>query len=309
MLSSGSDLYWGFINMEKINKHQGVALILAMIFIIIFSAISIGFLSLSSANTQLADNQRTANNALNAAFSGLEMMRHWCSNSVITFPGTMPVDQRYVEFIVDLQDILNDAEIPWLYDAHTGTLTIGSSNAPVVLDSAGSSFYAQVTSGGTAGINIQITGKARQITRKIGIQFTYGVHPNSVFDFGVATKGPLELNGGTLTGATVKSESDVYIESLGDDKALGVLKSKSEIAGVAKIVNPDADVDAWDIRGKVGGYSGQDAIDNSIEIGVTPTEFPYPDAAHFKQYATGGYYTSGSTLTNKIIPAGKGTPS
>jgi hypothetical protein len=33
-------------------KHQGIALIMAMVFIIIFSAISIGFLSLSSANTQ-----------------------------------------------------------------------------------------------------------------------------------------------------------------------------------------------------------------------------------------------------------------
>jgi hypothetical protein len=289
------------------NKRQGIALILSMVFIVIFSAISIGFLSLSSANTQIADNHRTSNNALNAAFSGLEMMRYWCSRPAIAIPGMTSADARYVEFIVDLQDVLNESEIPFTYNSDTGALSVGSSEAPINIDTTTDScFYAEAVSAGTNGINIIITGQSRQLTRKIYVQFTYGTQPRSVFDFGVATKGPLSLKGGTLT-SVVKSDSDVYIESLDDDKALEVLLNKSEISGNAKIVNPDADIDAWDIKGKVGGLSGQDAIDNTIEVGVAPTEFPYPDAAHFKQYATGGEYTGGTTLTNMILPADMGT--
>jgi hypothetical protein len=58
------------------NKHRGIALVMAMMFIVIFSAISIGFLSLSSANTQVADNHRIGNNALNAALSGLDCAKY-----------------------------------------------------------------------------------------------------------------------------------------------------------------------------------------------------------------------------------------
>jgi hypothetical protein len=69
-------------------KHQGIALILAMVFIVIFSAISIGFLSLSSANTQTADNHRTSNNALNAALSGLDCAKYVASKAYNAYLAT-----------------------------------------------------------------------------------------------------------------------------------------------------------------------------------------------------------------------------
>jgi hypothetical protein len=291
-----------------LRKRRGVAMIIAMVFIVIFSAISIGFLSLSSANTQLADNHRTANSALNSAFSGLELMQYWCSRPDVKIPGLTPTSQRYAEFISDLQGVLDDAGVPYQYDA--GVLTIGSSDNPVMLDPAtGCGFYAQAVSGGVNGIDIQIIGQAKQLMRKINIQFTYGTRPHSVFDFGVATKEPLYLKGGTLTNAKVKTDSDVYIAYFGIEKALQLATNKSEIAGVAKIEDPTANITALDIKGKIGGFSGQEALDNTIDIGVAPTEFPYPDAAHFKQYATGGDYVGGSTLINNVIPAGTGTES
>ena len=284
-----------------------MALIAAMIFIVVFAAISIGFLSLSSANTQIADNHRAGNNALNAGLSGLELMRYWMSNPDVVIPGSVSKSDRYAHMIADLEGVLEDAGIAKTFDGTV--LKIGSPDNPIAIDAAtGCNFYAEVSPNGLNGIdgaNILIIGQTKQLSRRLHVRFTYGTRPQSVFDFGVATKGPLELDGGTLTSATVKSESDVYIESLDDVKALGVLKKKSEIAGVVKIVNPNADIDAWDIIGKVGGLSGQDAIDQTIDIGVTPTEFPYPDAVHFQQYVIpGDYYTGGTTLENKIIKAG-----
>ena len=295
---------------SKTNLRSGIAFIVALIFLAIFSALSVGMLGLSTGNAQVARNHQQGNGAFNAALSGLELIRYWMSNPDVVIPGSVSESARYAYMIANLEGVLEDAGISKTLDGTV--LNIGSLDNPIVIDAAGSNFYAEVTPNGPNGIygaNIRITGQMRQLSRRLQVGFTYGTRPHSVFDFGVATKGPLSLKGGTLTSAIVKSDSDVYIESLDDEKALEVLLNKSEIAGNAKIVNPNADIDAWDIKGKVGGLSGQDAINQTIEIGVAPTEFPYPDAAHFKHYATGGDYMEGTTLNNMIIPAEMGTPS
>jgi hypothetical protein len=61
---------------KKQPMRQGIALIAAMIFIIVFSAISIGFLSLSSANTQISANHRASGKAMNASLSGMDCARY-----------------------------------------------------------------------------------------------------------------------------------------------------------------------------------------------------------------------------------------
>jgi hypothetical protein len=85
---------WGNKGMKTQKKqpaYRGIALIAAMIFIVIFAAISIGFLSLSSANTQTANNHRIGNNALNAALSGLD-----CARYVAQTTPTFSTDINYV---------------------------------------------------------------------------------------------------------------------------------------------------------------------------------------------------------------------
>ncbi|HOK66642.1 MAG TPA: hypothetical protein PK054_06135 [Anaerohalosphaeraceae bacterium] len=56
----------------RASKHRGVAILAAMIFIVIFTAFSVGILSMASANLQVSGNHQKANMALNAALSGLE---------------------------------------------------------------------------------------------------------------------------------------------------------------------------------------------------------------------------------------------
>jgi len=284
-------------------KHSGIALVATLIFILVFMAMSAGMLSMSSHNAIAASNLKAGNLARSTAESGLEMVRYWMKDVAIS--GSVSESNRYGYLIGGLQDALDAANVDWVYDADTGQLTIGSLESPIVLDAAtGRSFYAEVASNGIYGANIQINGRAGRLSRALHAGFTYGTRPQSVFDFGVATKGPLRLKGGTLTGFEFRSESDVYIESFNEVEAIGILLNKSEIAGNVKIVNPNAIVTPDMIKGSIGGLTGEDAIRENVEIGVTPTEFPYPDAAHFKQYATGGYYTSGTTLENMVIKAG-----
>lgn len=53
-------------------RHRGIAMLAALIFIVLFTAFSVGILSMASANLQVSSNHQKANMALNAALSGLE---------------------------------------------------------------------------------------------------------------------------------------------------------------------------------------------------------------------------------------------
>jgi len=285
---------------KQLVKRKGIALVTALVFVALFSALSVGMFTMSHQNTLAAANLHASNTARSSADSGLEVIRYYMSK--VAIPGAAPVSQRFSHVVNAFTG--GSSVLPASYDVTLSedgaTILFGRLESPIVLNDA-ESFYAEITTTGNAGMKARIYGIAGQIGRTITAGFTYGTRPSSVFDYGVATKGPLELDGGTLTGYTVRAESDVYVESINNNNALGVLKKKSEIAGKAKIVNPDAIVT---VVGKIGGYTGAEAIEKSVEVGVMPTEFPYPNASHFEQYATGGYYQSGKTLENMKIAAG-----
>jgi len=68
------------------NKQRGVALIISMIFVIIFSALAVSMATISGANAQIASNHHKANLALAVAQSGLECARYVVSS--VTLPET-----------------------------------------------------------------------------------------------------------------------------------------------------------------------------------------------------------------------------
>jgi hypothetical protein len=88
-----------------------------------------------------------------------------------------------------------------------------------------------------------------------------------------------------MEGANISVESNAYIES--DDSILALtIIGNSHIAGNVKIVNPIATVDLQGGQAGIGGETGQDAIDNHVEFGVPPSEFPEPVSSTFASYAT-----------------------
>lgn len=62
-------------------RHRGIAMLTALIFIVLFSAFSVGILSMASANLQVSSNHQKANMALNAALSGLEYAKWIAANT------------------------------------------------------------------------------------------------------------------------------------------------------------------------------------------------------------------------------------
>ena len=153
----------------------------------------------------------------------------------------------------------------------------------MTLDSENSSsFSATITPLDTETFQIDVTGVYGPIRRTIRAQYYIGEEGHSVFNYGVATKGPLSLSGNVeLEGINVNVEASVYIVSENSNLALSII-GNSQIAGDVNIVNPLATVDLQGGQAGIGGETGQAAIDNHVDFGAPECDFPEPNPAMFE---------------------------
>jgi len=285
-------------------KCRGAALILSMIFILIFSALGVSMAIFSGTNVQLASNQHKVGCALASAESGLEVMRYWLSS--VEIPGlTLP--SNYLSTIVNnLQNDLTANNISNMSLNYSGsTITVPS----VTLASADDlSFEVAIRQLNDNTLQMDVTGRNGQITRTLRVNYNLEPDINPIFDYGIATKGPLNTQGSlNVDGLNQSIEADVYIESENNNNALSML-GNSSIAGDISIANPDA-IPSVSNSSSIGGETGQDAIDNHVDINVPSIDFPVPNPAAFENYVKnifdpGTDTTTDMTLENIRIPAG-----
>jgi len=282
-------------------RRHGVALIISMVFVLLFASLAVSLLSLSGANLQIAGNQHKVGLCRSSAHSGLEISRYWLSR--VHMPGTTQPADRFTSMAYYLENDMTSNNVAVSLDDNAGDI-IGVSVPLTTIDTAScQSFTAYLQP--TANVDIlqlDIVGKGRGLGRTIRVQYKYGTRAHSVFDYGVATRGPLSLSGNIeLTGVNISVESDVYIESLNQDEALSII-GNSQIAGDVKIVNPDAYAILQGGQAGIGGETGDDAIDNHVETGVPPTEFPTPLPNYFQQYVQSNIDVNSLVHENVRIP-------
>ena len=253
-----------------------------MIFVLVFSALAVSMATLSGTNVQLAENLRKANRARACAESGFEVIRFWLSHVAIS--GTTAPSERFSRIASSLQGELTANSITNVTTSYSSSL-IGIPT--VTLDSASaSSFFAAIRPLDAETLQIDVTGVYGPMPKTIRVNYKLSERANNVFDFGVATKGPLFLTGNmAMTGVNLSVEASVYIESLNSNLALSII-GNSQIAGDVSIVNPIANAFLQGGKAGIGGETGQAAVDNHVSFGVPPTEFPEPNPGPFASYVT-----------------------
>jgi len=286
---------------------KGAALIVAMIFVLIFSGLAVSMASLSGVNVQIADNQRQVNSALSTAHSGLEILRyHLCR---ISIPGNTSSANRLAAAATALQNNLSDAGITNInvnYDAGAETITIQN----VTLNSQyGQSFSATISNVDADTLQADITGYGQKYSRRIRANFNFATTGSGIFNFGVASKGPLHLSGSAeIEGANLAIEASVYIEGDGTINDAFSISNGASVAGDVSIANPYATYHVGS-NTSVGGATGEEAEEH-IHIGVEYVDFPTPDPDYFIPFATGitidenSDWNNHSVLSNVTIQAG-----
>ena len=280
-------------------KRKGAVLIVAMIFVLIFSALAVSMAAMSGTNAQIASNQHKVGSALGSAASGLEVQRHWLTP--VTMPSSTPPANYFSTIVSTLQSDLDANSISNITLQNNGTIL------PVTLDSVtGQTFTGQMLISDSNSNILQVfsTGGDPQITRTIKVEFDIEPYKHPIFNYGLATKGPLNYTGNPLTTAANASwEADIYVESFVDGVANPTAVSvggNTNFNGNIMIGNPNADVSfGGDVL--IDGDHNQTAIDNHVFIGVDPVEFPEPDTARFTPYATGITIDSSTDLNASNI--------
>jgi hypothetical protein len=281
------------MNIRKSRK-KGTALIISMIFMLVFSALAVSMATVSGINTQIAENQRKANRSRACAESGLEIIRRWLNE--VSIPGNTPEIQKFYMIGDSFQSAAYSISSIMTY-YNSSSITVPS----VTLDSSnGQSFSAYITRVGPETLQMDVTGVCGAVTRTITVRFGISDVRHPIFDFGMATRGPLFFNGNpTITGVNNNQEADIYVESGSSNLALSV-SGNTNFDGDISIANPTANVSfGGDVS--IGGETGQAAIDNHVFIGVEPTEFPVPNTGSFQQYATGDIVDEFTDLSDSMI--------
>ncbi|UCC97805.1 MAG: pilus assembly PilX N-terminal domain-containing protein [Phycisphaerales bacterium] len=294
---------------KKVKKacrnRRASALIVSLMFVLIFSALAISMMTLSSTNIQLASNHHNVNAALATAQSGQEVIRYWLSR--VLFSSSTPQAEYFTTIVAALQNDLSDSAVTNLTVQSDGTI------GAVMLDSTtGRRFDGslKIDASQPTILQTRVTGYSGDIKRAIDIQYNIQPYVFPIFNFGLATKGPVNFPGNpTITAVNSAWEADIFIESLANPIAMLSIGNLN-FDGEVNIGNPVANVD-FQSDVQIAGDHGQTAIDNHVSIGNDSPEFPVPDTDRFRTYATGPLIDSstdlsapGITLTNAMIKAG-----
>lgn len=285
-------------------RRAGVALIMSMIFVVIFSALGVCLATMSGASVQIASNHHNLNAALGAAQSGQEVVRYWLSRVLIS--SATPQDQYLTEIVTGVQTELTDSGVSGISVDSNGSITA------ITLDSTtGRNFDGQlsVDPNQPTVLQARVTGYSGQASRTITTSYNIQPYEFPIFNYGLATKGPLDFPGNpTITAASEAWEADIFVESSGSAIAVQVAGNLN-FDGDINIGNSSANVDfAGDVQ--IAGDHGETAVDNHVTIGMDSPKFPVPDTDRFIQYATGQVVDSstdlseGITLANATIAAG-----
>ena len=289
-------------------RRQGSALVLSLIFVVMFSALAAAMAGMSGVNVQIANNQREAGQALSSAHSGIEVVRYYLDG--ISVPTGAP-STRLEKIAQSLQTKL--AGVPNISVSYDSTLKKMTIPAVELATGTNTNFTAAAVYGRNADgspnydvVEITVTGNGGDVIRQVGVSFCCTEIGNPIFDFGIATKGPLSTQGSVdVDTFNEKYWADVYIESLNSNLALD-MSGKSSIAGTVTIANGAANV-LIGASSSVGGAKGANAM-KYVTLGADACTFPTPNTAEFEGYVQtdfqAGDPTSNATLKNVRIPAG-----
>jgi hypothetical protein len=280
--------------------------LLSIIILAIGSSLTVTLACLANTNLQNANDLHSANNARTTAESGLEIMQFLMRDINLGGVGDTGTERINALWNYMRTKATNEGMTSVNLTAYPTASTPYIFLSPVILGSNSNEFfYGYLFAKTNEVIRMYVMGYSNSILRTVYVEYDLVETAHTAFDYGMATKGPLKLQGNILlTGVNISVESNAYIESMSDILALEM--QNSQIAGHVKIVNPMGMVDLSGGQASIGGETGADAL-NHVSIGVEAASFPTPNPTVFKSYATTDFTassTTGGVIENVLVKAG-----
>lgn len=289
-------------------RRRGMTAMLAMLFLVLFSALAVGFYAAVTTASQVSSNDQRVAQAYLAAESGMDFMRYQLARVSIP-PGTAQSDVL-MELERDLKELLNDTPNFAGKDVRmTGNVIQVPADTSQFIATSGdgsSGFRATITDwAGEIVVKIQGRyGNTANVGRAFQVDFTRASKPTTVFDYAVAAKGRVSMMKGTVTGPP----GNIPLGSIMSGK-----KTVPAISMTGGTVGGDLTVMDDGLASVTGGKVRDSTnpayiMANYVKKTDSEPDFPTVDTTVFEPYATNvnatKEYSSGTALKNTRIPAG-----
>jgi len=186
-------------------KCRGSALIISMIFVLVFSALAVSLATLSGTNLQLANNQHKVNSALAAAESGLECSKYIAANTPLPSTGYNFVtedeaDQTWNTLCahVQAQPWVNGQAVQTANEILTPAVDFGRPNV---------SFKVRFHRDDTHTIKLEGIGTDGPVTKQVSINMKI-TKDSEVLSYAIASRGRIWLTGDSTIHGDVFSSWD-----------------------------------------------------------------------------------------------------
>ncbi len=288
----------------RINR-SGMTSVLAMLYLVLFSTLAIGFYAATNTQSQVVGNDERVARASLACESGMELLRYQLGLVWIP-PEPLPPDQIINELYADLQSQLKDTgNMDGLDIALVGnTIQIPADGGTVRLDDTGHMRFRATITDWAGEIVVKIDGinGTTSTARAITMDYTRANHPTTVFDHAVASKGQIWMKKGAVTAVTgVDPRIATMMSALPGDAANPSFKVTGGLVGGDISIIEEGYVQVT--GGSVGGSSIPATILSDHVSVVEPPEFPTITTDVFIPYATNPYVPNEKTQQNIRIPA------
>jgi Tfp pilus assembly protein PilX len=288
---------------------QGVASMMAMMYLVLFAVLAVGFYASTGTNAQVSHNEKRRAESLGAAESGMDYMRYQLAQ--VAIPPLVAEANILTEVHKDLK-----AEIEGT--PNMGTKTVGidagatkisipsGTSEYITLASDGSKFRAEITRNGRQ-IIVKVIGcyssSAKATADRAAVQLIYRTEerPTEFFENGMASRGAVTIDTkNPITGIPADQAGILSLATTSPPVSMVTGSISGDITVLAGL-NPSIAAGT-----SVGGSSIQaDILANHVDH-IDPSylpEFPAPDTSIFKKYATTAYAPGKALYENVYIPA------
>jgi hypothetical protein len=284
---------------------RGVIAVIAMLFLVLFSCLALGFYYSTAVSAQISANERTGQSCQLAAESGLAFLRYQLS--AVDVDPTVTPDKMLEEVSMQLETQMegtgNLGSGTVYYDSRASVISIPRyPNESIKLAPGGPSFRVTMTAGGER-VTVKVTGYPGAVpsaqSRVIQTEFVRTNKPSNVFGYAVAGRSKVQVAG---AGAKVLGSPDE------DGSILSTFNGAGAIVTGSGPIDGDLFVVGDKTRVTLGGGSvagataATDIRNNHIKVVAAPL-FPYIDTTQFKSLAVNTWVSGASPQKNIRVPA------
>ena len=288
---------------------RGSTSLMAMLFLILFAALAIGFFGTVTMSVQVAANEQRTARALLATDSGMQVIKYHLATLGVPpgTPTTALFGKVYERLGVKLNNFPNmPAGGRTIELDETGTLIRiprGTTNW-IKLDNDGSAFRAEVRKL-AAGEKIEVRVYGRYGTtasdgngRAVKLEYANFPNPAAIFNYGVASESAISMNGNVTIRGTLGNEHMGSVLSAHTLTTTPLTMTGGPlISGHVSFVRLDA-VPSISSQATIANLSpGEEGFEDVIHKGVPRPEFPLVDTSQFEQFVPPAGISSPRTIT------------